>query len=68
MNEIIIKRLKEPSTYAGLGVIVLVFAKMNGQDVETIINTIVAAMGAMAVLMGEGKSNGNQESNSKEQE
>ena len=68
MNEIFIKRLKEPSTYAGLGVVILVFAKMNGQDVETIINTIVAAMGAMAVLMGEGKSNGNQESNSKEQE
>ena len=67
MNEVLVKRLKEPSTYAGIGVVILVFAKMNGQDVEYIINTIVAAMGAMAVLMGEGKSSDDKKPSSKEQ-
>lgn len=53
MKNLIVKRFKEPSTWAGLSAIALAFG-INPEHVNAVSQAGIAVFGALAVFIGEG--------------
>ena len=55
MNKTLLKRLKEPSTYAGLAGLALI-AGVSVEQFQLYTNTVAGFFGFLSIILGEGSS------------